>query len=161
MEKKCVIFVIKNCFLLIFFDLIWTWILNFLNLLDCGWTWMKFWKFRTRSGLQNIWQSAHLWSIGTTLANAFEKSKEKVVSWTERCKTTTKWKSPRWEANRKPLAKPTSNASAMLQRHCSFGDKLNVLFELCHVKQFNSHYPSLGVCIRLTLLGLQLRLRLR
>jgi len=42
MEKKCVIFVIKNCFLLIFFDLIWTWILNFLNLLDCGWTWMKF-----------------------------------------------------------------------------------------------------------------------
>jgi len=37
MEKNCVIFVIKNLYSL-FLDFIWTWILNFLNILDYPWT---------------------------------------------------------------------------------------------------------------------------
>jgi len=75
MEKNCVIFVIKKLYFVNFFDFIWTWTFNFktFRLLDCGWTWTEFWKFRTGSGSQNMTVRSSL--LGTRLPGWHFKAK--------------------------------------------------------------------------------------
>jgi len=54
MEKKWGILLRKGCIFPIFLNFIWTWAFHLKNILDCGWTWTEFKKFRTGFGLQNL-----------------------------------------------------------------------------------------------------------
>jgi len=42
MGKNCDIFVIEKLYIVNIFDIVWTWILNFLTVLDYGWTCTEF-----------------------------------------------------------------------------------------------------------------------
>jgi len=53
-----------------------------------------------------------------------------------------KWKLPRWKSNWKPLMHQTFNVSTSLRHRCCSNDKLNILFQPCHVRRWNSHYIS-------------------